>query len=81
MDQTFLPPVQLQTCGWAADRAGLTINRLYALVREGLLPAGVVVRFGRTIRVHPARFEEWIAQGGAAFAGGSRREPRDVAVA
>lgn len=45
--------------------------RVYALIRDGLLPA---VRLGRQVRVAPDVLEEWIRTGGQALPGGWRRE-------
>jgi excisionase family DNA binding protein len=49
------PPGQLQPATWGATRLGVTLPRLYELVRTGAVPA---VRVGRQIRVDPAPLEE-----------------------
>lgn len=46
----------------------------YAAIREGLLPAGVVVRFGRKVLINEAKLEQFIDNGGAALPGGWKRE-------
>lgn len=48
-------------------------RRGWAMVREQILPPGVVVRLGRQVRINVARFEAWLASGGAALSGGWRR--------
>lgn len=49
----------------------VTEDRVYQLVREGLLPA---VRVGRQIRFDADKLRDWIEQGGCALPGGWRRE-------
>jgi hypothetical protein len=65
---------QLESVDWGADRCGVTPARFYDLARENFFPPGVVVRFGRQIKVNPDRLEEFIAGGGAALPGGWRKE-------
>jgi hypothetical protein len=65
---------QLQPATYGAQRLGIDLQRFYALTRERKLPDGVVIRIGRTIRVDPARLEEFIANGGCPLPGGWRRE-------
>ena len=48
--------------------------RAYALVREGILPPGVVVRLGRSYFFWPSRLQKFLEGGGRALAGGWRRE-------
>jgi excisionase family DNA binding protein len=61
------PPGQLQPATWGATRLGVTLPRLYELVRTGAVPA---VRVGRQIRVDPAPLEEWISSGGTSASDG-----------
>ena len=70
---------QLKPASFGAERLAVTLNRFYELVRQGIVPPGVVVRLGRQLRVHPERLEEFIARGGQALPGGWRREPREAA--
>jgi hypothetical protein len=56
-------------------RCGVTAQHFYDLVRENFFPPGVIVRFGRQIKVNPECLEEFLAAGGAALPGGWRREP------
>lgn len=58
----------------AARVLGLSEHRVYELVRQGILPLGVVVKLGRQIRINSERLREWIAGGGQALPGGWRRE-------
>ncbi len=46
----------------------------YAAIREGLLPPGVVVRFGRRILINEVKLEQFIDNGGAALPGGWKKE-------
>jgi predicted DNA-binding transcriptional regulator AlpA len=39
-------------------------QRLYAMVRAGTFPAGVIVMFGRQIRWNVDELEVWISNGG-----------------
>lgn len=71
---TWLYPVAmsmtaLQPAAYGAERLGVDQQRFYAMVREKMLPEGVIVRLGRQVRVNPARLEEWIAAGGQALRG------------
>ena len=59
------------------ERFGVTMARAYALVREGLLPPGVVVRIGRQVRIDPDALDQFIAAGGSGLPGGWRRQPAD----
>jgi excisionase family DNA binding protein len=58
----------------AAKILGIRVYSLYRLVREGVLPPGVVVRLGRHIRISRPALDAWIAQGGQPLPGGWRRE-------
>jgi hypothetical protein len=67
---------ELESVSRSCKRIGISIDRFYALVRQGILPPGVVVRLGRQIRIHPARLDQFIEGGGKALPGGWRREAR-----
>ena len=45
-------------------------ERVYTLIREGLLPS---VRLGRQVRIDSIALEEWISRGGKAFPEGWRK--------
>lgn len=47
---------------------------LYASIREGVLPAGVVVRVGRKVLINREKLLSYFDQGGAALPGGWKRE-------
>lgn len=49
----------------AAEVLGITYDRAHTLTRNGILPPGVVVRIGGSIRVHRNRLEKWIEDGGS----------------
>lgn len=65
---------RLLTAKEVADYLGLPVLAIYGFAREGII-AGVV-RIGRSIRFEPEALRQWIANGGQAFEGGSRREPK-----
>jgi len=65
--------VGLQTVKYAAERLSVDLPRMYNLIRTNVLPKGVVVRLGRSIRIDAAKLEQFIAEGGAALPGGWRR--------
>jgi hypothetical protein len=67
---------KLESVSYGSKRIGVSIDRFYTLVRQGIFPPGVVVHFGRQIRVHPERLERFIESGGQALPGGWRREAR-----
>ena len=46
-------------------------DRVYAMLREGILPS---VRLGRHVRVDSEALDEFIRNGGKAFSGGWRKE-------
>ena len=54
----------LITVSAAAVIVGLPVQRVYALIRQGTLPTGVVVHFGRTVRINSPRLQEYIDNGG-----------------
>lgn len=51
-----------------ANEAASLLNvrrlRVYAMVRGGYFPAGVVIRFGRQVRFDSNALELWLAAGG-----------------
>ena len=68
-------PEPLQPVSHATARLGLrNDHQTYCMIRENLLPAGVVVRLGRRVMLDPTQLESWIAAGGAALPGGWRRD-------
>ncbi|MBM3762425.1 MAG: DNA-binding protein [Acidobacteria bacterium] len=50
-----------------SDQAG------YRMIREGILPAGVVVRVGRRMLINADKLQQWIDNGGQALPGGWRK--------
>ena len=64
---------RLLTVEEAARALGVSKMRGYALVRDGILPAGVAVRLGRQVRVDARALREFIARGGSALSAGWRR--------
>lgn len=64
---------ELQSSQYGARRLGVTPARFYELCRRKVLPAGVVVRLGRRIRVDPEALERFIADGGRGLSGGWKR--------
>ena len=53
-----------------AEQLDLPEDRVYALVREGIIPA---CRIGRQLRFSPKILDEFVRGGGQGFAGGWRR--------
>lgn len=53
---------QLFNAEETASRLGISMARLYELVRAELIP---VVRIGRQLRFDPKALAEWVASGGA----------------
>jgi hypothetical protein len=49
-------------------------SRGYELAKR-VLPAGVVVRFGRQVRINVEALRTWESAGGAPLPGGWKREP------
>lgn len=62
---------RLLTAAETAKILGLSMDRVYALIREGIIPA---VRLGRLVRIDSVALEEWIRQGGKAYPGGWKKE-------
>ena len=54
----------LQNVSWAAARLGVGLQRAYGLIRQGVLPTGVIVRLGGTLMINPEKLDAWIADGG-----------------
>ena len=50
----------LMTVREAAPLLGLSERRLYALVAQGALPEGLVIRLGRAIRLSGPRLRRWL---------------------
>ena len=44
----------------AARLMGVSERRLYALVADGVLPEGIVIRLGRAIRLSAPRLRRWV---------------------
>jgi hypothetical protein len=65
----------LECVEYLAQRLNITEQRAYQVVREGLLPQGVVVRLGRQIRIDPERLENFIRDGGKSLPGGWKKGP------
>lgn len=63
------------TVAEAAELLGITPSALYKLVDAGLVPH---FRLGRRIRMRRDAIERFVEEGGAAYAGGWRREPAEV---
>jgi len=66
--------MDLLTVAETAKLLKLRQMRVYGMIRDGLLPAGVVVRFGRQIRIARPALEEFLQSGGQAYPGGWRKE-------
>jgi hypothetical protein len=70
---------------WTVDEfcqeTGFKPKRVYDMVASGILPPGVVIKFGRQLRIDPQAFREWARAGGSALPGGWRRldDPERVA--
>lgn len=64
--------MELLTTNQLAEHTGIPERRIYALVRDGLIP---VVKLGRQVRFAKQAIEKWIADGGTALPGGWKREP------
>lgn len=55
----------------AADKLDLTVNRLYELTRQNIIPC---VYLGRQIRWDESKLDEFIESGGERWSGGWRKE-------
>lgn len=62
----------LQDATKTADLLGVTVQRLYDLVKHGVVPS---VRVGRRVMFDPDAIRDWIKAGGQSLPGGWRREP------
>jgi excisionase family DNA binding protein len=51
----------------AGEYLGIQPQRVYDMVRKGILPA---VRLGRQVRFDQVQLEDWICEGGKALPGG-----------
>jgi len=67
-------PNPLPTAKQIADEYGIECRRMWAMCRDGLIPAGVAVKLGRQWRINRARWEEFLSSGGQGLPGGWRRE-------
>lgn len=47
-----------------AERLDLPLQRIYAMARQGLFPAGILVRFSSSLRWNDELLTEWINNGG-----------------
>lgn len=66
--------VKLLSVEDVARICGISRTRVYNLVRDGVIPNGVVVHLGRQIRFHAENLNAWIERGGQTFPGGWRKE-------
>lgn len=57
-----------------ADILQVSEQRVYEMVRTGVLPAGVAIRLGRQVRIDADALNEWIAAGGQSLPGVWRRD-------
>ena len=64
---------RLLTIGEVGKYLRLPPARVYALIRDDLLPA---VHLGRQVRVTDVALDTWIANGGKALPGGWRRKAK-----
>ena len=74
MAKNELPASQLKPSKFGSRRLGVTDQRFYDMVRDGIISAPVIVKLGRTVMVNPEELEGWIAAGGTALPGGWRRK-------
>ncbi len=65
-----MPSVALIAAPAAAEMLGITVQRLYELSREGVVPS---VRLGRSFRYSPSALNEFIQRGGDGWAGGWKK--------
>ena len=63
---------RLMTAGEVSQWLGIRKQHAYELARDGVLPC---VKLGRAIRFDPVELDEFLKNGGAAFAHGWRKEP------
>ena len=68
----FLTEPRLMTAEELSRWLGIRKQHAYELARAGVLPC---VKLGRAIRFDPVELEEFLKNGGAAFAHGWRKEP------
>lgn len=65
---------RLLTAAEAALLLRVSRDTVWAQVREGLFPPGVVIRLGQRIRFDAARLTAWLDAGGQPCGGNWRRE-------
>ena len=65
--------MDLKTVGYLTERLGVNPPQAYALIRNDVIKAPVVVRVGRQYRINPDELDLWIAEGGAAYSQGWRK--------
>jgi len=68
------PLANLVSLRFASELLGISYDRAHTLVVRRVLPAGVVVRLGKVIRIDKDRLKAWIETGGSGI-------PRREAVA
>jgi excisionase family DNA binding protein len=67
---------RMKTAEEVARRLRISTWKLYDLVKQGIIPPGVVVHLGRQVRFSP-ELEDWLKSGGKAFAHGwSKQKPK-----
>ena len=64
---------KLITASQAAEILNVSVQRVYELIRLGLIPAGTAVHVGRQVRIDEDGLRDWIAAGGRSLPGGWRR--------
>jgi excisionase family DNA binding protein len=72
MDKPHRPARRLLTVTEVAEHLGLRPHAVYAMIRQGILPA---VAMGRRLRVDSWALDEWIDRGGQALPGRWRWSP------
>ena len=70
--QNNLQQRRLITAEEVSQWLGIRKQHAYELARDGVLPC---VKLGRAIRFDPVELDEFLKNGGAAFAHGWRKEP------
>ena len=64
---------RLETVQWAAGVLNVSPQRIYEMVRVGILPPGVAIRLGRQVRIDAEGLASWAARGGQTLSGGWRK--------
>ncbi len=62
--------IKLLTAKEVSEVLCVTVDRVYSLAREGILPC---VHLSRQLRFHPELLEKFILQGGKALPGGWKK--------